>query len=159
MPVQINISGENANQAIEEFAMLSAAFKGGAPASSADSVVHTQSPAPQQQFVSAAQAGSQQQPSVSVTPAPVAPQAYPPGVVPMQAAAPAAPPPGAVPTAGAPAYTVQQLGVAAGPIVDAGGAAELTQWMQQRGADALTKLDPAYYGDFAALLRSKGAKI
>lgn len=35
MPVQITINGENANQAIEEFATLSAAFNGQAPVKAA----------------------------------------------------------------------------------------------------------------------------
>lgn len=163
MPVQINISCENAIQAIEEFATLSAAFVGAAPASATPSVAQSIAPQ-QQQFVPVTQPSSQQvlTPAAPVAPAQVNPQqgySSQPAVGSAPVAAPMAPPPGAVPTTGAPTYTVQQLGVAAGPIVDAGGAAELTQWMQQRGADALTKLDPAYYGDFAALLRSKGAKI
>ncbi|BFH71907.1 hypothetical protein J27TS7_08280 [Paenibacillus dendritiformis] len=87
---------------------------------------------------------------------------------PAQAAVPVAPPqapvvpaPAAavgVPTT-APAYTLDQLAVAAGPIVDAGRSGELTSWLQQRGVQALTQLPKELYGEFATYLRSLGAKI
>jgi hypothetical protein len=66
---------------------------------------------------------------------------------------------GQVPLASAPSYTMEQLGVAAGPFVDAGRGPELTAWLQQHGAIALTQLDKAYYGEFATYLRSLGAQI
>ena len=63
------------------------------------------------------------------------------------------------PTAAAPTYTAQQLGVAAQPIVDAGRGGELVAWLNQKGAGALTQLDPQYYGEFATYLRSLGCQI
>lgn len=66
---------------------------------------------------------------------------------------------GQVPIASAPAYTMEQLGVAAGPFVDAGRGPELVSWLNQRGASALSQLDKTHYGDFATYLRSLGAKI
>lgn len=66
---------------------------------------------------------------------------------------------GQVPIASAPTYTMEQLGVAAGPFVDAGRGQELLAWINQRGASALSQLDKAHYGDFATYLRSLGAKI
>lgn len=69
-----------------------------------------------------------------------------------------APPTGAVPTS-APTYSMEQLGVAAGPLVDAGRGPELTGWLNHHGAAALTQLDKAHYGEFATFLRSLGAKI
>lgn len=87
-------------------------------------------------------------------------QTYVPPVAPVAPlTAPAPSTPGAVPTAPAPSYTMEQLGVAAGPLVEAGRSAELTAWLNQRGAGALSQLDKAYYGDFAAYLRSLGAQI
>lgn len=68
------------------------------------------------------------------------------------------PPTGQVPTS-APTYDINQLGVAAGPLVDAGRGPELTAWLQQHGAQALTALNPSLYGEFATYLRSLGAKI
>ncbi|WP_138090895.1 hypothetical protein [Halalkalibacterium halodurans] len=65
---------------------------------------------------------------------------------------------GAVPTTET-TYTMEQLGVAAGPLVDSGKGPELTAWLNQRGAQALSHLDKAYYGEFATYLRSLGAKI
>ncbi|BFH10585.1 hypothetical protein WJ0W_004717 [Paenibacillus melissococcoides] len=80
-------------------------------------------------------------------------------VTPAQApAAPAPTAPVGVPTA-APAYTFEQLGVAAGPIVDAGRSGELTSWLQQHGANTLMELPKELYGEFATYLRSLGAKI
>ncbi|MED5019307.1 hypothetical protein P9847_18555 [Paenibacillus chibensis] len=63
-----------------------------------------------------------------------------------------------VPTT-APSYGLDQLGVAAGPLVDAGRGPEMTAWLQQHGAQALTQLNPSLYGEFATYLRSLGAKI
>ncbi|MCL6456975.1 MAG: hypothetical protein K6T85_03110 [Gorillibacterium sp.] len=66
---------------------------------------------------------------------------------------------GAVPTAAAPTYTLDQLGVAAQPVMDAGRQQDLVNWINQHGAGALTQLDPKLYGEFATFLRSLGAKI
>lgn len=85
-------------------------------------------------------------------------QAYTPPA-PVPTAVPTQPAPGAVPTTTPPAYTMEQLGVAATPLVDAGRGPELSAWLSQRGAAALSQLDPAFYGDFATHLRSLGAKI
>lgn len=69
------------------------------------------------------------------------------------------PMPAAVPTAPTPIYTMEQLGVAAGPLVDAGRGPELTAWINQRGAQSLTQLEKSHYGEFATYLRSLGARI
>lgn len=68
-------------------------------------------------------------------------------------------PAGGVPTAQKPAYTIEQLGVAATPLVDNGKGEELRAWLQQHGASALKELDKSHYDAFAAHLRSMGAKI
>ncbi len=73
-------------------------------------------------------------------------------------AAPTTPTTGAVPTS-APSYTMEQLGVAAQPLVDAGRGAELVGWLQQHGVAALTQLPKEQYGEFATFLRSLGASI
>lgn len=67
--------------------------------------------------------------------------------------------PGQVPLASAPTYTMELLGLAAGPLIDAGRSPELLSWINQRGAGALTQLDKAHYGDFATYLRSLGGNI
>lgn len=67
-------------------------------------------------------------------------------------------PQGAVPTT-APAYTIDQLGVAAQPVMDAGKGPDLIGWLQQQGAASLTALDPSKYGEFATFLRSLGGRI
>lgn len=67
--------------------------------------------------------------------------------------------PGQVPIAPAPTYTIERLGVAAGPLIDAGRSPELSSWITQRGAGALTQLDKSHYGDFATYLRSLGGNI
>lgn len=67
-------------------------------------------------------------------------------------------PQGSVPTT-APAYTIDQLGVAAQPVMDAGKGPDLIGWLQQQGAGSLTALDPSKYGEFATFLRSLGGRI
>lgn len=156
MPVQINISGENAEQAIQEFSVLSAAFiRGGSPVGASVQPVAPvvpSTPSAQENMQPAAPA--YQQP----TAVPVAQPQQPMQLVPTQPQQPAQPL-GAVPTAAAPAYTVEQLGVAAGPLLDAGRAGELTAWLNQKGVSFLNQLDPSLYGEFATYLRSLGAKI
>lgn len=104
-----------------------------------------------------------QQPPVQ-QPAPIYPPQYPTNQPPfgqqptVPTSQPQQPVQSAVPTS-APTYTIDQLGVACGPLVDAGRGPELTTWINQRGAQALTQLDRAYYGEFATYLRSLGAKI
>ncbi len=77
----------------------------------------------------------------------------------LQPAVPTQPQQATVPTATAPSYTMELLGVAAGPLVDAGRAPELTAWINQRGAQSLSQLDKSHYGEFATYLRSLGARI
>lgn len=67
-------------------------------------------------------------------------------------------PMGSVPTT-TPAYTLDQLGVAAQPVMDAGKGPELVGWLQQHGAGGLTQLNPNLYGEFATFLRSLGGRI
>lgn len=69
------------------------------------------------------------------------------------------PQPGQVPLSTAPAYTMEGLGMAAGPFVDAGRGPELTAWLEQYGAKSLMQLDKSRYGEFATYLRSLGAKL
>ncbi|WP_059050804.1 hypothetical protein [Paenibacillus senegalimassiliensis] len=139
MPVTITINGESATQAIEEFATLSAAFTGenSIPPLTTPNLTGGQSVAP----------------AVSVTP--IAPPTTP---VALSSPAPIAPP-AQVPTAASPAYDLNQLGVAAQPLVDAGRGPELIGWLHQHSAQALTDLNPSLYGEFATYLRSLGARI
>ncbi|MCM3747425.1 hypothetical protein M3223_08665 [Paenibacillus pasadenensis] len=95
----------------------------------------------------------------------VAPAGYPPAGVPIQTPPaqvpmqqPPAGPPAGVPVS-APAYSLDQLGQAAGPLLDAGRGPELVGWLQQRGAGRLDQLNPQLYGEFATYLRSLGAQI
>ncbi|EPY07449.1 hypothetical protein PAALTS15_10000 [Paenibacillus alvei TS-15] len=149
MPVQITITGENAAQAIEEFATLTTSFTGAVPsAPTPEAVPSINVPVTAPSFTASpaapvAPAAQPQAAAVPTAPAPVptAPQA-----------------PSTVPTT-APTYTMEQLGVAAGPIVDAGRGPELTAWLQQHGAQALTQLPKEMYGEFATYLRSLGARI
>jgi hypothetical protein len=77
---------------------------------------------------------------------------------PVLAQQPPAVPMGAVPTT-TPAYTLDQLGVAAQPVMDAGKGPELVGWLQQHGAGGLTQLNPNLYGEFATFLRSLGGRV
>lgn len=156
MTVQIHINGENAAQAVQELSALSSLLKFSdlAPAPVAPPQPAPQPAGPfvaQQPSAPAAYPPAYQAPSA---PGPQAPYQAPP----QQPVYTAPPQPGAVPTT-APTYTIDQLGVAAGPLVDAGRGPELFGWLNQRGAAALTHLDKAHYGEFAAYLRSLGAKI
>lgn len=74
--------------------------------------------------------------------------------VPAQMQAPAA----AVPTT-APAYTMDQLAVAATQLMDAGRQAEVLNLLASFGVQALTMLPKEQYGNFATQLRAMGAKI
>ena len=67
--------------------------------------------------------------------------------------------PTAAPVAAAPAYTLQQLAVAAAPLLDAGRVVELQTLIRQFGVDSLTALPPERYGEYATALRSLGARI
>lgn len=66
--------------------------------------------------------------------------------------------PQAVPTS-APAYTFDQLAVAATQLVDAGRREEVLQLLNSFGVQALTALPKEQYGAFATKLRELGAKI
>lgn len=59
----------------------------------------------------------------------------------------------------APAYTQEQLSIAAMPLVDAGRGQELVALLSSFGAQAVTQLPPEQYGAFATQLRAMGAKI
>ncbi|MDG0876493.1 hypothetical protein L5D93_30405 [Paenibacillus thiaminolyticus] len=105
---------------------------GGKLAAAAAPLAQTTSTNDSQQPVAAFQQ-QPMQPAYGAAPTPAAPIQAAVPVAPTQApVAPAPAPPAGVPTA-APAYTLEQLGVAAAPIVDAGRAGELTSWLQQRG--------------------------
>lgn len=148
MTVQIIINGDTAAESLKELSVLAAGF-GMDKASSVAPVV----PTPIVTNAQYAPQGMVQQEA----PLYQHPQYEQPiQQVPTQQAAPTQ---GIVPTAEAPAYSFEQLGVAAGPLVDAGRAAELTAWINQRGATSLSQLDKAHYGEFATYLRSLGAKI
>lgn len=67
-------------------------------------------------------------------------------------------PPTAVPTS-VPAYTLEQLAVAATPLMDAGKGEDLRTLLRMFGVEALTQLPKELYGDFATALRGMGAKI
>lgn len=72
-------------------------------------------------------------------------------------ATPTAPGP-AVPTA-APQYTLEMIAKAGTALIDAGKMGELSALLAKYGVEALTTLDPAHYGTFAAELRAMGASI
>jgi hypothetical protein len=96
---------------------------------------------------------------------PAASAAVPAQVQPQQPIAPVTPP--AAPAAPAqqqapttpPEYTLDQLTLAASPLIDAGKRAELTQLLGQFGVQALTQLPKERYGEFATALRQIGAKV
>lgn len=169
MPVQITINGGDAAEAIREFKSLSSAFTGPAAAQLAAA-----SEAPQTQDVT---------PQAPIQPAPTQQASYPQtgqtapqgqpfqqppqygqaGTAPYQPPQPPAPSTqapvaGSVPTS-APTYTLDQLGVAVQPLMDAGHQDKLIGWLHQNGAGALTQLNPSKYGEFATFLRSLGARI
>lgn len=81
------------------------------------------------------------------TPVPVAPVAPTPVV-----------PTTAVPTA-APQYSLEMIAKAGTALIDAGKMGELTALLAKYGVEALTSLNPAQYGVFAADLRAMGASI
>lgn len=65
-----------------------------------------------------------------------------------------------VPTAAEPQYTVEQIQIAATPLIDAGRGEEIRALLMQRyGVDALTALNPSYYPAFVNDLRQLGVKI
>ncbi len=72
----------------------------------------------------------------------------------------AAEPPAAhvVPTS-APKYTLDMIAKAGTALIDTGKINELTALLAKYGVDALTSLNPDYYGTFASELRALGAQI
>ncbi|WP_054939041.1 hypothetical protein [Paenibacillus ihuae] len=171
MPVQINITGDNAQQAVTELVSFHSLLSGSTPVEVVTPA--QQSPSQPQQsstpdyggFGQSPQQGQQWQGQQGGVPVqqgfgqqPQAPQQY--GQQPQQTfgQTPQQPAGGSVPTS-TPGYTLDQLGVAAQPILDAGRQGELFAWLQQHGAQALTQLNPQHYGEFATYLRSLGAKI
>lgn len=64
----------------------------------------------------------------------------------------------AVPTA-TPQYTLEMIAKAGTALIDAGKMAELSALLAKYGVEALTTLNPAHYGTFAAELRAMGAAI
>ena len=93
-----------------------------------------------------------------------------PAVVHAQAAAPIAPDPvpvappaspltPAVPVAPGRTYRFDELQVAAVALADAGKRDDVLALMGQFGAQALSQLAPARYGEFATALRGLGAKL
>ena len=107
-------------------------------------------------------------PAVQTTPIPVAPVApVQPTPIPVAPVAPVQPTPipvapaaptTAVPTA-APQYTLEMIAKAGTALIDAGKMGELTALLAKYGVEALTSLNPAQYGVFAADLRAMGASI
>ena len=68
--------------------------------------------------------------------------------------------PVAMPTAAAPTYSLEQLAVAATPLVDAGRGPELRNLLTGKyGVSAMTMLSKEYYGAFAMDLRAMGATL
>lgn len=150
IPIQITLQAASAADAKQLVQDLAGTMSGMAP-SAIPSNTEVSSVTPPQP--PATQPGAQ--PAVPTAPAqPVSTQP----AAPPAPAAPTQPPAGAVPTT-APAYTLDQLGVAAGPVVDAGHSQALVEWINQRGASSLTQLNPQYYGEFATFLRSLGGRI
>lgn len=167
MSVQIHINGENAAEAVKELSALASHLVGDQPA--ATPVItspSTQQPAWAPDVNAQTISGATTVPNLSANQWPAAPQQSVPvqqpqtqGYPSQQTYQPAQQQPtGAVPTT-APTYSLDQLGVAAGPLVDAGRGQELTSWLNQHGAQALTQLDPAKYGEFATYLRGLGARL
>lgn len=163
MPVQINITGDNAKQAVSELVSFHSLLTGAeaALATASQSPAQPQQPAAPdysnigqpQQWQAPHQGGApvQQQYGQQAQPQ-YGQQSQTFGQTPQQPAG------GSVPTS-TPGYSLDQLGVAAQPILDAGRQGELFAWLQQHGAQALTQLNPQHYGEFATYLRSLGAKI
>lgn len=83
-------------------------------------------------------------------PAPAAP-AYSPAEIPA--------PPVTVPTAAPPAYTFDQLAVAATPLLDSGQRNAILELLGKFGVQSLTALPEQHYGAFATGLRALGARI
>lgn len=131
----------------------------------------TQSAAPAQQTAVAAQ--MQAVPSTPAQPLPSAPtlgRMFPPmpnapaplpGGQPLPSALPTAVPnaPVPLPQASAPTYSVQQLSLAARPLVEMGRQQELMGLLAEFGAPSVAELPENQRGAFAAKLRAMGGQI
>ena len=93
--------------------------------------------------------------------APAVPVAAPAPLQPVPATQPAVqvPTQPAVPVAAAPAYTLEQLSLAARQLADAGRMADVQQLVAQFGAQTMAQLPVDRYGEFATALRGMGARI
>lgn len=155
VPIQITLQAATAADAKQLVQDLAGTMSGMAdariPASTEVSTIAPAAPQPPQQYAPPVAPAYPQPPQQGYT-APAVPIAQP------GTATPPTPPTGAVPTS-APSYTMEQLGVAAQPLVDAGRGSELVGWLQQHGVAALTQLPKEQYGEFATFLRSLGASI
>ena len=127
-----------------------------------------------------------EQPMIPTAPAPITPAPTTPAPVPGPTAAPAAttpaPVPGptaapaatagpsaatvpgnapvpVVPVAAAPSYSMEQIATAGAALVDAGKRDQLLELLGRFGVQAVTQLQPAQFGVFAAELRALGAQI
>lgn len=118
-----------------------------------------------------AEAAMPQVPATPTSPAPVTPAPTTPAPAPGPAAAPvptagpsAVTAPGntpapVVPVAAAPSYSMEQIATAGAALVDAGKRDQLLALLSRFGLQAVTQLQPAQYGTFAAELRALGAQI
>lgn len=95
------------------------------------------------------------------TPAPApGPTAAPvPTAGPSAATVPGNAPAPVVPVAAAPSYSMEQIATAGAALVDAGKRDQLLELLGRFGLQAVTQLQPAQYGVFAAELRALGAQI
>lgn len=104
--------------------------------------------------------------SASVMPAPTTPAPAPgptaapaPTAGPSAATVPGNAPAPVVPVAAAPSYSMEQIATAGAALVDAGKRDQLLELLGRFGLRAVTQLQPAQYGVFAAELRALGAQI
>lgn len=102
----------------------------------------------------------------AVTPAPTTPAPAPgptaapaPTAGPSAATVPGNAPAPVVPVAAAPSYSMEQIATAGAALVDAGKRDQLLELLGRFGLQAVTQLQPAQYGVFAAELRALGAQI
>ncbi len=86
------------------------------------------------------------------TPMPTVPQAQIPAAQPMQTPAP-------MPTAQPQTYTVEQLGLAARPLVESGRREELVALLAEFGVPSVAAIPEDKRADFAARLRALGGQI
>ena len=101
-----------------------------------------------------------------ITPAPTTPAPAPgPTAAPVPTAGPSAvtapgnAPAPVVPVAAAPSYSMEQIATAGAALVDAGKRDQLLELLGRFGVQAVTQLQPAQFGVFAAELRALGAQI